>query len=242
MKFHWQKISILLGILLASGVNNLWSTDVHRTGCGSKVLSDTVPPVDNSNQKVPFKNKFQYNKDGKISHIETEDYNIKIEYDTRCNKQVKSTRIKKETGDSIVYSFTYDASCQLSAGESSDGIKLGFKFDSKQRLITIIQSSRKINIVYNDSSLPKKISLGNRDYLDNIYDSSGKIMYMKGFNTWWHPTVGTFRVLKIMYHMIEDTETLFNRLLKFKPGLNMAEIRFLFNQLAERPPFIDWDM
>ncbi len=239
MKHQLQVVSLLLVGLLAIGVNNLWSAGIYKTGCTTVLLSDTLPPVGNSTDKEPFKNKFQYNKEGKITHIETEDYHIKIGYDTRCNKQVKSTRIKKETGDSIVYTFTYDASCQLSTGESTDGIKLGFKFDTQQRLVTIIQGSRKINIVYNDSGLPKKISLGNRDYLDNIYDSSGNIVDRDSYS-WWHPPVGTYRVLRIMYLIIKDTETLFNRLLKFKPGLDMDRISILFREFSERPPL--WDM
>ena len=241
MKKQLQIFSITITCLLVAGVNNLWSTDVHKTGCVNIVLSDTLPPVDNSNVENSFKNKYQYNKDGKTSQIETKEYIFKIEYDTRCNKQIRTTRISKSTGDSTWYTYTYDASCQLDMGESSGGIKLGFKFDSQQRLITIIQSSRKINIVYNYSGLPQKISLGNRDYVNKIYDSTGKILNRGDYDkySWWHAPVGTYRVLRIMSHIIDDAETLFDQLLKFNPGLNMAEISRLFSRLAQRPLFID---
>ncbi len=241
MKKQLQVFSIFITCLLIAGVNNLWSTDVHKSGDANIILSDTVPPVDDSNKEKTFKNKFQYDKDGKITHIETEFHYIKPGYDTRCNKQIQSTEINKKKGDSIVYTFTYDPSCQLATGESSNGIKLGFKFDSQQRLITIIQSSRKINITYNDSGLPQKISLGNRDYVNKLYDSSGKILNRGDYDkySWWHAPVGTYRVLRIMSNIIVEAETLFARLLKFNPGLNMTEISRLFSRLAQRPLFID---
>jgi hypothetical protein len=238
MKKELQLFSIFITCLLAAGGNDLWFDETHHSGYGTIVLTDTVTPTGNPNAKEPFKKKFEYDKEGKITFIETEEHNIKIEYDSRCNKQTRSTRISKQKGDSVVYNFTYNASCQLATGESSDGIKLGFKFDSLNRLITIIEGSRKINIVYSNSGLPRKVSLGNRDYLDNIYDSSGKIMSRRSYS-WWRPPVGTYRVFRIMYPILKDTETLFGRLVKFNPGFNIAEIRYLVWQFTDRPPIYD---
>lgn len=238
MKKQLQTFSLFITCLLAAGANNLWSTGTHHSGYTRIIFTDTLSPVGNSKQKVSFQKKFQYDNEGKITFIETEEHNIKIDYDTRCNKQVRSTRISKAKGDSVVYNFTYDANCQLATGESSDGIKLGFKFDSLNRLITIIEGSRKINIVYSNSGLPRKVSLGNRDYLDNIYDSSGKIIRRHGYS-WWRPPVGTYRVFRIMFPILKDTETLFGRLVRFSPGLNIAEIRHLIGEFTDRPPIYD---
>lgn len=238
MKFRRFHILFLLFILHLSWSGNIWSAGIYHNGLINSYLADTTSPVEKPTDEKGFKKKFQYDPEGKITHIETEEHFIKINYDTRCNKQISSTRVSKAKGDSVVYDFTYDSNCQLATGESSDGIKLGFKFDSLNRLITIIQGSRKINIVYSSSGLPRKVSLGNRDYLDNIYDSTGKVMRRHSYS-WWHPPVGTYRVFKIMHPILKDAETLFARLVRFKPGLNIAEIRYLIWEFAERPPIYD---
>lgn len=238
MKFFSYTAFIPLFIILLSRTKNMGSADIFENRCTTSHLTDTISPIEKTTEEKGFKKKFQYDPEGKITHIETEEHFIKIEYDVRCNKQIRSTRVSKTKGDSVVYNFTYDSSCQLATGESSDGIKLGFKFDSKSRVISIIQASRKINITYSENGLPKKISLGNRDFVDNVYDSTGTIMRRKGY-TWWHAPVGTYRVLKIMEDILTDTETLFNRLVRFSPGLKIGEIRVLFSRLAERPPMID---
>ena len=230
-----QQLSFLIFLLIA-GANDLWSMDIHKTGRINKAITDTLPPLQGPTEEKKFKKQFQYDMEGKITHIETEDQHIKIEYDPGCNKQSKSTRISKAIGDSVVYNFTYDKACQLAMGTSSDGINLRFEFDAKQRLIAIIQSSKRINITYNNAGLPQKVSLGNRDYVQNLYDSLGRPISPMS-ESWWHPVVGSYRILKLMYQMIKDTETLFNRLVKFTPGLNMAEISDIFRRYAIRPPF-----
>lgn len=238
MKRQLPLFAICIALLLAGSAMRGRSAAMPKDSSGAIFYRDTLPAQGKPEEKEPFKKKFQYDNEGKITFIETEEHNIKITYDTRCNRQVSSTRISKAKGDSVVYKFTYDAACQLATGESSDGIKLGFKFDSLGRLIMIIQGSRKINITYNKAGLPQKVALGNRDYLDNVYDSSGKIMRRHRYS-WWRPPVGTYRVFKIMHPILKDAETLFARLVKFKPGLNISEIRYLVGEFADRPPIYD---